>query len=117
MKKSSSGLLVYQTGVRSETCAFNFFGGTGYVLNLIITINLPHFAIAGFGLELPWESYVRWLDEPEELNSHLTTYRFDRSYPFEFEKSQVLNHLADVRRTWSRGKSLVGYLLGIGERS
>jgi hypothetical protein len=114
MKKSSNGLHVYQTGMRSETRAFNFYGNAAYVLHLIITINLPHFAIASFGLELPWESYVWWLDEPDDVDGRVTMYRFDRSYPLEFEKSQVLNHFTGVRRTWSRGKSLVGYLLGIG---
>lgn len=114
MGKPSSGLLVYQTGGRSETRAFNFYGNAAYVLNLIITINLPHFAISSFGLELPWETYVWWLDEPDEVAGRETTYRFDRSYPLEFPKSQVLNHFADVQRTWSRGKSLEGHLLGIG---
>ena len=116
MKKLSSGLHVYQTGMRSETRAFNFYGNAAYVLNLIITINLPHFAISSFGLELPWKSYVWWLDEPDDADGRVTMYRFDPSYLLEFEKSQVLNHFADVRRTWSRGKSLAGYVLGIGDR-
>jgi hypothetical protein len=117
LRGPSSGLLVYQTGGQSESRAFNFYESAGYILNVIITINLPHFAIATFGLELPWETYVWWLDEPNEVEGRATIYRFDRSYPLEFEKRQVLNHLADVQRTYSRGKSLKGHLLGIGNKA
>lgn len=110
----SSGLRVSQHGVRSESCAFDFYGTAGYVIGVVITVNLPHFAIAGFGLELPWKSYVRWLDDPLKSGGRSDVYRFDRKYFLEFERNRVLNHLADVQRMWSRGESLKGYLLGIG---
>jgi hypothetical protein len=111
---ASKGLLVYTDGPRTETRAFDFYGTAAYVLNVVITINLPHFAISAFGLELPWESYVWWLDDPGEVDGRVAVYRFDRSYLPEFDRNLVLNHFADVERTWARGKSLRGYLLGVG---
>jgi hypothetical protein len=114
----SSGLLVYQEGEVIENRAFDFCGTAGYIVRVVITVNLPRFAIAEFGLELPWESDVRWLQDPYEIGGGRTVdYRFGGKEPLEFdgfERSEVLNHLADVRRMWSRGQSLKGYLLGIG---
>jgi hypothetical protein len=108
------GLLVYQEGALMESRAFDFCGATGYIIRAVITVNLPKFAIAGFGLELPWLSYVRWMEDPIEIGGRSAVYRFGgRDFP-EFERSEVLNHYADVRRMWSRGESLKGHLLGIG---
>lgn len=110
----SKGLLVYQEGGVIESRAFDFYGGAGYIIRAIITINLPKFAIAGFGLELPWKSQVRWLEDPQEIGcGDAVVYRFGGEHP-EFERSQVLNHFADVQRLWSRGESLKGHLLGVG---
>jgi hypothetical protein len=110
----SSGLLVYQEGGVIESRAFDFYGAPGYIIRAVITVNLPKFAIAGFGLELPWKSYVRWLEDPREIDGRSVVYRFGgKEFP-EFDRSEVLNHHADVRRIWSRGASLKGHLLGIG---
>jgi hypothetical protein len=114
--KVPGGLLVRNVGALTDTRAFDFYGNAAYALNITITVNLPHFAIAGFGLEVPWDSYVWWLDEPREIKGRATVYRFDRSDPLEFDRGEVLNHSADVRRTLSRGKSLSGYLLGVGNK-
>lgn len=113
----SSGLVVYQEGGVFENYAFDFCGTAGYIMRVVITVNLPRFAIAEFGLELPWESDVRWLEDPYEIGGGRSVdYRFGGKEPLVdgFERSEVLNHLADVRRMWSRGESLKGYLLGIG---
>ena len=110
----SGGLLVYQDGTPIESCAFDFYGTAGYVIRIVITVNVSHFAIAGFGLELPWNSCVRWLDDPLESGGRSVVYRFGRRYHLEFERNEVLNHLADLRHMWSRGESLKGYLLGMG---
>jgi hypothetical protein len=37
-----------------------------------------------------------------------------RCYTLEFERNQVINHHADVKRTFSRGESVKGFLLGFG---
>jgi hypothetical protein len=110
-----SGLMIRQFGGVVESRAVDFYGGTAYVIYVAIIVNLPHFAIAGFGLELPWKGTVRWLDEPFEVDGSSKMYRFGGKYDPAFEKDEVLNHLADVRRTLSRGTSLKGALLGIGE--
>lgn len=115
----SSGLFVYQEGEIIENRAFDFCGTAGYIVSVAITVNLPRFAIAEFGLELPWESDVRWLEDPHEIGGGRSVdYRFGGKEAREFdgfERSNVLNHLADVRRLYSRGESLKGYLLGIGD--
>lgn len=108
------GLLAYQEGGVTESRAFGFYGTAAYIIRAVITVNLPKFAISGFGLELPWMSYVRWLEDPIETGGRSTVYRFGgKEFP-EFERTEVLNHYADVRRMWSRGESLKGHLLGIG---
>ena len=61
----SNGLPVYLGGGVIESRAFDFYGAAGYIIRAVITINLPKFAIAGFGLELPWKSQVRWLEDPQ----------------------------------------------------
>jgi hypothetical protein len=112
----SSGLLVYQVGGIIESRAFDFYGAAGYIIRVVVTVNLPQFAIAGFDLELPWKSSVRWLEDPLEIDGRSLVYRFGDKRFLEFERSQALNHFADVRRTWSRGESLRGSLLGIGDQ-
>ena len=78
----SSGLLVYQDGGVVESRAFDFYGAAGYIIRAVITVNLPKFAISGFGLELPWKSYVRWLEDPLELDGRSVLYRFSgKAFP------------------------------------
>jgi hypothetical protein len=110
-----SGLRIRLFGGVVESRAIDFHGGAAYIIYCRITVNLPRFAIAGFGLELPWKGTVRWLDEPFEIDGSSKMYRFGGRYDPAFEKDEVLNHLADVRRTLSQGKSLQGALLAIGE--
>jgi hypothetical protein len=108
-----SGLLISQDG-GTESRAFDFCGAAGYIVSVTITIKLSRFAISGFDLSLPWRSYVWWLADPRDRVAHTPVYRFDRNYIPEFNRDEVLNHLSDVRRLRSRGESLQGYLLGIG---
>ena len=114
LRRPSSGLLVYQVGGVIESRAFDFHGGAGYIIHATVTINLPQFAIAGFGLELPWKDRIRWLEDPREIEGRAEVYVFGGNDYLEFERNQVLNHCADVRRARSRGESLSGYLLAIG---
>jgi|SRR5579863_3223785 len=110
----SDGLLIYLFGEMSDSFATNFLGGTAFILKTNITINLPRFAIGGFGLEVEWDCAVDWLDDPSE-GERPDVYRFGgRDLP-EFERGQVLNHRADVCHIQSRGSSLRGYLLGVGD--
>lgn len=111
----SDGLLMYQTGGVIESCAIDYAGGTAFLIQLIITIKLPNFAISAFGLELPWkDESFHWLEDPLEIDGSSRCYRFgDRDLP-EFERNQVINHYADVRRVYSSGHSLKGFLLGCG---
>ena len=113
-RRPSSGLLVYQVGGVIESRAFDFHGGAGYIVRATITTEVPQFAIAGFGLDLPWKDTVRWLEDPREIGGRSEVYGFGGKEGLEFERNHVLNHFADVRRTWSRGESLSGYLLAIG---
>lgn len=109
-----SGLRIRLFGGAFESRAIDFYGGAAYIIYASITVNLPHFAIAGFGLELPWKGTVRWLEDPVEIDGSSRMYRFGGKYVPEFERDEVLNHFADVRRTLSQGRSLGGALLAIG---
>jgi hypothetical protein len=112
------GLRVRQTGGFMESQAIDCSGGTAFILNLTITINLPKFAISDFGLEPPWknESFY-WLEDPLQIDGTSRCYRFgSRDLP-EFDRGRVINHYADVTRVFSWGEPLKGFLLGYGFNS
>lgn len=114
----SNGLRVYQTGGALESCAIDYPGGTAFMIRLIITVNLPKFAISAFGLELPWkDDSFHWLEDPLEIDGESRCYRFGSKDLPVLERRDVLNHMADVRRIFSRGESLKGSLLGCGLES
>lgn len=110
----SDGLLIYLFGEVNDSFATNFLGGTAFIIQVNITINLPRFAIGGFGLELEWECAVDWLEDPNE-GERPDIYRFGGRELPEFKRGQVLNHRADVCQIHPRGSSLRGYLLGVGD--
>jgi hypothetical protein len=111
------GVLIYPLGGRVESIAVDFFGGTAFMIYASITINLPRFAIAAFGLKLPWECAVRWIEDPREIHATSKVYRFyGGNYLPDFERKHVLNHRANVCRTLSRGSSVEGCLLGLGDQ-
>jgi hypothetical protein len=111
----SDALLIYQTGGVYESSAMDWCGGTAFMIHLVITIKLPNFAISAFGLEPPWKNNsFHWLQDPLETDGSSRCYRFGGRDSPEFERRQVLNHYADVRRTYSSGRSLKGFLLGYG---
>lgn len=109
-----TGLRIRQFGGLIESRAFDFYGAAGYILCVAIASNLPQFSISAFELDLPYKGMVHWLDDPLEYDGSSTVYRFRGKYPLEFERDRVLNHLADVRRAYSKGQSLKGMLLGLG---
>lgn len=111
------GILVYQAGGVTESLAFDFYGGAGFIVSLIITPNLSGFSISAFHLELPWEDTIQWLSDPLDNNAASTGYRFGGQGGLEFDRDQVLNHHADIRRIIPRGVSLSGLLLGFGSGS
>jgi hypothetical protein len=112
---ASNDLRVYQTGGIMESTAFDFGAGTGFKIFLVITNNRPTFAISRFDLELPWrESCLQWLEDPLVIDGPSRCYRFFGPDIPEFERTQVINHYADVTRTFSRGESVRGFLLGYG---
>jgi hypothetical protein len=111
----SDALRVYQYGgvTESSVSALSSSGGIAVILYLGISINLPHFAIAAFGLELPWENNsFWWLADPFESYSNSQCYSFGRRDFPDFERGQVLNHYAGGRQIYTR--SLKGALLGFG---
>jgi hypothetical protein len=112
------GLRVRQTGGVDESRAIDCCGGTAFVISLLITNKLPRFAIADFGLELPWkqESFY-WLEDPLQIDGTSRRYRFGGKDLPEFDREQVINHHADVTRILSPGDSLKGFLLGYGFES
>ena len=111
----SQGLRVYQVGgvTESRAIAIRSYGGVAFLIHLCITIKLPNFAISTFNLELPWKNEYFWLQDPLETDGRSENYCF-AGLDLEFHRSQVLNHYADVRKTYSLGRSLTGALLGFG---
>jgi hypothetical protein len=112
---SSDELHVYQTGGVFESSAFDWAGGTGFKIYLVVTNLRPMFAISAFELELPWKNdSFYWLEDPLVIDGSSPLYRFSGACALEFDRSLVINHYADVRRTMSQGQSLKGFLLGFG---
>jgi hypothetical protein len=113
----SDGVFIRLVGGQVENMALDFHGGAAFVVWARITINLRRFGISAFGLELPWKCAVRWLQDPLEIDGTSEVYRFDgNDYLPDFERTQVLNHHANVCRTLSRGSSVEGCLLGLGDQ-
>ncbi len=114
--REDSGLLIRQVGGVVESSVDDSDGGlTQYIIHVCITSNLPgRFAISGFELECPLhDPFFHWLPDPVEIGARWNAYRFPGSN-LEFDRSLVINHCADVRRTLSRGQSVQGLLLGVG---
>lgn len=109
------GLLIYQSGGFIESAAVDYRGvATVFTIHLVITVDRNHFAISGFELELPWKCQVRWLEDPCQRDDS-NTYRFYKEGLPDYDRSEALNHIADVRRSIPRGRSLAGFLLGVGD--
>ena len=108
------GLLIRQYGGVHESTAIAYRGvATLITLYLDITVDRPRFAISSFGLELPWEGSVRWLEDPREIDGGSRHYRFGFEGIPDFERNQVLNRFAGARSVISCGRTLQGCLLGI----
>ena len=111
----TDGLRVYQTGGIIESTAFDWGGGTGFKIHLVITSNISNLAVSHFELELPWkQTYFQWLEDPLVIDGPSRLYRFNGRNILEFERSEVINHRLDVTRPFSSGESVRGYLLGFG---
>jgi hypothetical protein len=110
----SEAIRVRQTGGVIESSAFEWGGGTGFKIYLILTSKISGFAVSHIELELPWEqSYFQWLEDPLVIDGPSQCYRFgDRS--LEFQRELVINHRLEVTRSFSAGESAKGFLLGFG---
>jgi hypothetical protein len=110
----SEDLRVRQTGGLIESTAFEWGGGTGFKIYLIITSKISGFAVSHVELELPWrQTYFQWLEDPLVIDGPSQCYRFgDRS--LEFKRELVINHRLEVTRPFSAGESAKGFLLGFG---
>jgi hypothetical protein len=116
-EEKPDGLLIRQYGGCCESAAIAYRGvATLVVLYLAITVDRPRFAISGFDIELPWEGGVQWLEDPRETDERSPDYRFGMEGIPEFNRGQVLNSFADVRRMISRGRTLQGCLLAIKDQ-
>jgi len=110
----SDGLTIRQFGGVPESTAIDCSGGTAFIIYVTISINVPHFAISAFGLEVPWiNDSLRWLEDPREIGGSSDYYSFGIKDLPDFERGRVLNHRAHEHRPYSSGTSLKGCLLGI----
>ena len=112
----AGALRIQQFGGEMLSTAFDRgYRGPEYTIALRITINRSGLAIAHFGLQVPYgNAYVWWLDDPLETGARWNRYWFSANGP-SFDRAEVINHYADVRRMLPRGKTIEGLLLGIGD--
>ncbi len=110
---TTPGVFVRLHGGVTESTIFDWYGGTGFIINVTLTFNMQNFVILAFGLELAWTNEVCWLPDPHESGSG--TYLFSRT--LQFDRDLVLNHYADVRRIHPRKSSITGCLLGTANAS
>ena len=116
-ERNEGHVLMWQVGAETDSCAIDLdLGRVAYMVHLRIVIDASSFALAGFGLELPWEnSKVSMLEDPDEIGSPLGQYRFPCKDVLAFDRSQAVNHHANVRRILRRGTPIQGLLLAVGE--
>jgi hypothetical protein len=111
----SEALRVRQTGGIIESTAFDWGAGTGFKIYLVVTSNIPGFAVSHIELELPWQqTYFYWLEDPLVIDGPSRCYRFFGNQSLEFERDLVLNHRLKVTQPFSAGESAEGFLLGLG---
>jgi hypothetical protein len=111
----SNALQVRQTGGIIESSAFDWAGGTGYKIYVVITSKMAGLAVSHFELELPWkQKYFYWLEDPKVIDGRSQCYRFAGNTNLEFGRDLVINHRLEVTRPFSAGESAKGFLLGYG---
>jgi hypothetical protein len=86
-----------------------------FKIYLVVTSNIPGFAVSHIELELPWQqTYFYWLEDPRVIDGPSRCYRFFGNQSLEFERDLVLNHRLKVTQPFSAGESAEGFLLGLG---
>ena len=119
LQSDSVGLIIDQVGdVLLSTVQDLPCGGTGYMLNLAITNDLPRsVCIYDFQIELPWEdSQFRWLDDPSESIPPMNFYSFPGVPPIEFDRDLVINHRRRSKGTLGPCRCIEGLLLAVGTK-
>src|SRR5713226_1846876 len=115
-EEEAAGLRRHQIGADPENCAFDLRnGGTGYMVNVSLTITQRAFALAGIALELLWtDCGLSLIDDPLESGARYGHYWFPGNDTLAFERRAVINHRVDVRRLPRRGTTIEGLLLWVG---
>ncbi len=115
-EEEDTGLLMHQIGADLENCAFDLRdGGSGYIVNMTLTITHGAFAIAGIALELPWtDCGLSLVEDPLESGARYNHYWFPGNNTLAFERNAVINHFVNVRRLLRRGTTIEGLLLWVG---
>lgn len=110
-------LRIDQVGGVNESQVFDLdCGGTGYMLDLVITNNLPSpVTIFDFELEPPWnDPRFHWLDDPDEWEPPADSYFFPGWNRYGFPRKLVLNHRRRSKGELRPGAVREGLLLGWG---
>jgi hypothetical protein len=103
-----TGLIIQQCGGQLVSFAFDIGRTTGFVVSLRVTIRTSNFALAQFGLEVPWEANLNLLEDPH-TRSKKEYYEFRNRD--EYPRDGVMNHFADIRCVRSRDTVIEGFLL------
>jgi hypothetical protein len=116
MDDEDAGLKMRQTGAEFQSSAFDLnAGGTGYMVNISITITHSEFAIADITLELPWaDTGVSLLEDPRQSGAQFDRYSFPGDETLSFERMVVMNHAVNEGRPLRRGQTMEGLLLWFG---
>lgn len=77
----SDGLRIYLFGEVNDSLVTNFLGGTAFILKTNITVNLPGFAISGFGLELEWTVLLTFLLILAKASARTSTASAEEIFP------------------------------------
>jgi len=110
-KDEASSLLIRQDFDAYESVIFNLNGGTGLILPIKITVDMPLFVFSGVDIRLS-----RWPDawfRPLEENDHdeWPHYEFWGRSELKFHRSDTINGLLGGRTPFRRGEFLPGLLL------
>ncbi len=109
VQESAGDLLAYQTGGFADSAIFDFYGRAAVALRIVITMMRGGFAIAGFGLGLPWNDQVNSLPDPRprfQRIALLTRARFCASV------ARAVKRPRKRAGMFRPGESVAGYLVG-----
>ena len=106
-------ILISQDYEAYESTIFDLNGGSGLILPLRITSQMPLFVFSRFHIDLDLWSDVWFRALDENCREEWPAYEFYGRSNLKFSRSQCINHVIAEKREFRRGQTAKGLLLAI----